>query len=75
MKNLIPSFQGFTENCKTKPSTNNLNNCFYKSLRQGGRGHWTVCNKSPKFYNNVFLFVVLTTLETFIEFVLVVSLN
>ncbi len=35
---------------------------------QGGRGHWAKYYTSPKVYNNVFLFVGLTTLVTFVEF-------
>ena len=37
---------------------------------QGGRGHWGVYYTSPQsFNNNVFLFVGLTTLGTYIEFI------
>ena len=32
-------------------------------LSMGGRGQW-----APKFYNNVFLFVGITTLGTLVEF-------
>ena len=39
-------------------------------IKEGGREHWTVYNTSPKSYkyNNVFLFVDLSTLGTFIKF-------
>jgi hypothetical protein len=43
---------------------------------EGGRGHWTVFLYNPqKFYNKVFLFVILIFLGSFIEFLLVVSLS
>ena len=34
----------------------------------GGKGHWAVITVIPKVLYNVFLFVSLTTLGTFIEF-------
>ena len=35
----------------------------------GGSGHWNVYYTSPQNYINVFLFVDLTTLRTFIELI------
>ena len=50
------------------PFSLNKVNPFASLTNHGGRGQWAVYYTShQKFYNNIFLFVGLTTLDTFIE--------
>ena len=46
----------------------------WRLVNKGVNGHWAI-TLVPKFYGNVFLFVDLTTLGTFIQFWFVASLS